>query len=70
MEVSDFLLTKCVWGMGMLQVVFNIEVGNYYSKSTFIMTLNKTRETFVHIGYSLHQICIQRFLISGIRFTK
>ena len=38
--------------MGMLRVIFNIEVGNYYIKSTFIMT-NKTRETYVHIGYFL-----------------
>ena len=37
----------------MLQVVFNIEAGNYYSKSTFIMT-NKTRETCVHIGNFIH----------------
>ena len=36
----------------MLLVVFNVEVGNYYSKSTFIMSLIiKTRETCVHIGY-------------------
>ena len=39
--------------MGMLRVVFNIEAGNYYSKSTFIMT-NKTRETCVYIGYFIH----------------
>ena len=37
MEVSDILLTFFVWGMGMLQVVFNTEAGNYYTKSTFIM---------------------------------
>ena len=29
-----------MWGMGIIQV-FNIEAGNYYSKSTFIMTLIK-----------------------------
>ena len=34
--------------MGMLQVVFNTEAGNYYSKSTFIMTLIK-QEKFVFI---------------------
>ena len=38
----------------MLRVVFNIEAGNYYSKSTFIITLIKTRETCVHIGYFIH----------------
>ena len=37
----------------MLRVVFNIEAGNYYSKSTFIMT-NKTRETCVHVGHFIH----------------
>ena len=41
MEVSNFWLTKYVWGMGMLRVIFNIELGNYYSKSTSIMTLIK-----------------------------
>ena len=30
-----------MWGMGKLRVVFNIEAGNYYSKSTFILTLIK-----------------------------
>ena len=37
------IIFVCVWGMGMPQVVFNIEAGNYYmySKSTFIMTLIK-----------------------------
>ena len=49
MKISDFLLTKCVWGMGMLRVVFNIEAGNYDSKSTFILTLIETRETCVRI---------------------
>ena len=42
--------------MGMLQVVFNIEVGNYYSKSTFIMTLIKQDKLvfghFIHSGLS------------------
>ena len=54
MEVSDLKKqTIFVWGMGMLRVVFNKQAGNYYSKSTFIMT-NKTRETCVHIGYFIH----------------
>ena len=52
MEVSDLLLTFCVWGMAMLQVVFNIEAGNYYSKSTFIMTLIKEENlgSFIYSG--------------------
>ena len=38
----------------MLRVVFNIEAGHSYSQSTFIVTLNKIRETCVHIGYCIH----------------
>ena len=41
--------------MGILQVVFNIEAGYYYSKPTFIMTFYcRTRETCVHIGYFIY----------------
>ena len=38
--------------MGMLRIVFNIEAGNYYSKSTFtcIMTLIKQEK----LGYFIH----------------
>ena len=53
MEDSDVLLTFLVWGMGMLRVIFNIEAGNYYRKSTFIVTLIK-QEKLVHIGYFIH----------------
>ena len=69
MEVSDFLLTKCLWGMGMLRVVFNIEAGNYYSKSTFIMTC----ETCVHIGYFIHSgvfICFVQNCFRVSRYSK
>ena len=38
----------------MLLVVFNIEAGNYYSKSTFIVTLIKQEKLCVHIGYCIH----------------
>ena len=38
-ECGTHTFSVCVWGMGMLRVVFNIEAGNYYSKSTFIVTL-------------------------------
>ena len=64
--------------MGKLQVVFNIEAGNYYSKSTFIMTLIK-QEKFVFILVILYireylcvyrKLGIRRFQISGIRFPK
>ena len=62
-EVCDFLLTKCVWGIGMLQVVFNIKAWNYYSKSTFIVTLIK-QEKLVFI---LVILCIREYLCV---FTK
>ena len=52
-----------VWAMGMLRVVFNIEAGNYYSKSTFIMTLIK-QEKLVFILVILY---IQKYLCF---FTK
>ena len=35
-----FFVNKMCVGNGILQVVFNIEAGNYYSKYTFIMTLH------------------------------
>ena len=35
------ILVVWVWGMGMLRVILNIEAGNYYSKSTFIVTVIK-----------------------------
>ena len=57
MEVSDFLLKLFVSGMGMLRSVFNIEVGNYYSKYTFIVTLIK-QEKFVFI---LVILCIREY---------
>ena len=50
MEVSDFW---CVWGMGMLPVVFNIEAGNYYSKSTFIVTPINPPTTRVKISQNV-----------------
>ena len=36
----------------MLRVIFNIEVGNYYSN--IYCDSNKTRETCVYIGYFIH----------------
>ena len=51
--------------MGMLRVVLNIEAGNYYIKSTFIMTLIKQEKLRDHIGYFIHsgvcflQNCLQ-----------
>ena len=53
----------CVGGMGMLRVVFNTEAGNYYSKSTFIMTQIK-QENLVFIVVIL---CIRECLCV---FTK
>ena len=34
--------------MGMLLVIFNIAAGNYYSKSTFIMTLIQQKKVFLN----------------------
>ena len=64
MEVSDFLFTKCVWGMGMgmLRVVFNMETENYYSKSTFIMTLIKQENNvFISIDYFINSALFMCF---------
>ena len=53
-QMGDLLLTiLCVVNGDAAIVIFNIEAGNYYSKSTFIKT-NKTWETCVHIGYFIH----------------
>ena len=38
----------------MLRSLFNIEAGNYYSKSTFITTLIKEVKLCVHICYFIH----------------
>ena len=60
----------------MLRVILNIEAGNYYSKSTFIMTLIKENLVFIliilYIQEYFYKIVyghpgIQRFPISGIR---
>ena len=60
--------------MGMPRVVFNIEVRNYYSKSTFIMTLIKQEKLVLVILYVFACFYgypgIQRFPILGIRFPK
>ena len=41
----------CVENGDALKVVFNIEAGNYYSKSDKLVTL---RESCLHIGYFIH----------------
>ena len=65
-----FMLTKCVWGMGMLHMVFNTEAGNYYSKPAFIMSLIK-QEKLAFIGYFIHSVfmylCVLTNKITGIR---
>ena len=65
------LLTKCVWGMGMLRVVFNthVQVGNCYSKSTFNMTLIKQEKlmfmlVILYIREYLH-VCVFTKLFTG-----
>ena len=62
MEVYNFLLTFFVWGMEMLLVIFNVEAGNYYSKSTFIMTLIKQEKlVFIIRDY----LCVFTKLFTG-----
>ena len=72
MEVSDFLLTRCVWGMGMLLGVFNVEMGNNYSKSTFIMTLIKQEKLvfILVILYIREYLCVFTKLFMGTRVSK
>ena len=53
MEVSVFVNKTCVGNGDATIVVFNIEAGNYYSKSTFIMTLIK-QEKLVFISVILY----------------
>ena len=48
--------------MGMLRIVFNIErVGNYYSKSTFIMTLIKQEKlVFILVILYIREVFLQK----------
>ena len=55
--------------MGMLRVVFNKEVGNYYSKSTFIVTLIK-QETLVLVIYFKIYLRIYVFLQNYLRVPR
>ena len=58
--------------MGMLRVVFNIEVGNYYSKSTFIMTLIKQEKLvfILVILYIQEYLCVFAKLFTGNRMSE
>ena len=71
--------------MGMLRVVFNIEAGNDYSKSTFIMTLIKQEKVvfILVILYIREYLCVFtklfmnnlvsedfQFWISGSRYNQ
>ena len=73
MEVSDFLFNKmCVNKMRMLQVVFNIKAGNYYSKFPFIMTLIKQEFVFfiLVILYIQEYLCVFTKLFTGTRVSE
>ena len=72
MEVSDFFVNKMCVGMGMLRVIFNIEVGNYYSKSTFIVTLIKQEKLvfILVILYIQQYLCVFTKLLTGNRVSK
>ena len=56
----------------MLQVVFNIEVGNVYSKSTFIMTLIKQEKLvfILVILYIREYLCVFIKLFTGTRVSE
>ena len=67
-------ILKCACGeWGWLLDVFNIKAGNYYSKSTFIMTLIK-RENLVFILVILYTsgvvICFTKLFIAYPRYPK
>ena len=67
-------------GDATVQVIVNVEAGNYYSKSTFIVTLIKHKKlVFVLVILCIQEYVLQnclrglsigRFPISGIRFPK
>ena len=56
----------------MLQVIFNIEAGNYYRKSTFIMTLIKQEKlgVILVILYIQEYLCVFIKLFTGTRVSK
>ena len=72
LPVNDFLQFQFVYvcgEWGMLRVVFNIEAGNYYSKSTFIMILIKQEKLvfILVISYiwSIYVLCLFTKLFTG-----
>ena len=58
--------------LGMLRVVFNIEAGNDYSKSTFIMTLIKQEKLvfILVILYIQEYLCVFTIFFRGIRVSE
>ena len=56
----------------MLRVVFNIEVGYYYSKSTFIVTLIKQEKLvfILVILYIREYLCVFTKLFTGTRVSE
>ena len=56
----------------MLRVVFNIEARNYYSKSTFIMTLIKQEKLvfILVILYIREYLCVFTELFTGTRVSE
>ena len=61
----------CVWGMGIIRIVFNIETGNYYSKSTFIVTLIKQEKlvSMLVILYIQEYLCVLTKLFTGTQVS-
>ena len=56
--------------MGMLWVVFNIEAGNYYSKSTLIISLIKQEKiVFILVVLYWEYLCVFTKLFTGTRVS-
>ena len=67
-----FILLFFLWETGILRVIFNIEAGNYYSKSTFIMTLIKQEKLvfMLVILYIREYLCVFTKLFMGTVYPK
>ena len=53
--------------MGVVRVVFNIEAENYYSKSTFIMTLIKQEKLVLYIQ---EYLCFYKIVYGHLGYPK
>ena len=72
MEVSDWFVNCFCVGNGDAMNPFNIETGNYYSKSIFIMTLIKHEKLgfILVILYIQEYLCVLTKLSTGTRVSE